>query len=188
MRKIAAGFIVLFCLSQVAQANDIRAKVTNSSISGLQTNVINPDKHVYGIPWGSSEDEFIAKWGNPDGYVRFNAQETGMIYGKQHMFLFFNKKLSGLRLTDNILDWQLSKKLLPNPIFDGVQWTLDNGIEKETDLAKVKKILGNTLTNERYERYYETERAKVTLNFSHYTDAGDNDTAYKVYGIMLERK
>ena len=188
MRKIAFGLLVLFLLSQIACANDIRTKVANSNVSGLKTNKIDPDKHVYGIPWDSSEDDFIENWDAPNGYIRFNAQETGMIYGKRHLFLFFNDKLSGLIITDHILDWQVSKKLLPNPIFDTIQWRLINGIEEETNLAKVKKILGDTFIDENYEKYYETGRAKVTLNFSHYTDAGDKDEAYRVYSIMIERK
>ena len=188
MKKIVVAVLVIFIISQIACANDIRKKVTNENISGLKTNKIDPDKYVYGIPWEITEDDFIKNWGAPDGYFRFNAQETGMIYGKRHMFLFFNNKLSGLKITDHILDWQIAKKILPNPIFDGIQWELTNGIREETDLSRVKKILGSSLTDEMYERFYETKSAKVILNFSHYTDAGDKDEAYRVYGIMIDRK
>ena len=175
-------------MAHVTFADALRSKVAGPNMSGLKTNKIDPDKYVYGIPWGLSEDQFIIKWGDPIGYVRFNMQETGMIYGIRHMFLFLDNKLSGVRITHGILDWQLSKKLLPNPIFDSIKWQLNNGMKEETDLSKVKKILGNSFSNDRYEKYYETERAKVTLNFSHYTDAGDNDEAFKVHAVMIEGK
>ena len=188
MKRVSVGFLLLILVTTIACASDIRSKTKNTNVSGIKTNKIDPDMHVYGIPWECSEDEFIKYWGNPDGYVRFNAQETGMIYGKQHIFFFLNKKLSGLKITHSILDWQVSRKQLPNPIFDLIQWELTNGIKEETDLSKVKKILGSSLTEERYVKYFETNSAKVTLNFSHYTDAGDDDAAYKVHAIMIERK
>ena len=188
MKKLIILFMIFIFGSQFTFADDLRSKVAGSNMSGLKTNKIDPDKHVYGIPWGISEDEFIKVWGDPIGYVRFNIQETGMVYGSRHIFLFNDNKLSGVRITNGILDWQLSKKLMPNPIFDAIQWQLNNGIKEETDLSKVKEILGSSLSNERYEKYYETDRAKVTLNFSHYTNAGDNDEAFKVHAIMIEKK
>jgi hypothetical protein len=36
-----------------------------------------------------------ADWGQPFGYVRFNAEETGMINAKQHMFLFYDSTRNG---------------------------------------------------------------------------------------------
>jgi len=104
-------------MAHVTFADALRSKVAGPNMSGLKTNKIDPDKYVYGIPWGLSEDQFIIKWGDPIGYVRFNMQETGMIYGIRHMFLFLDNKLSGVRITHGILDWQLSKKAFAKSYF-----------------------------------------------------------------------
>lgn len=141
MKKVAIISLLIFVASsQFAFADTIRSKVTGANMPGLKTNIVDPDNHVYGIPWGTSEDEFIKDWGEPIGYVRFNMQDTGKIYGSRHMFIFHENKLSGIRITHGVLDWQLSKKLLPNPLFDAIQWELNNGIKEETNLTRVKKF------------------------------------------------
>ena len=188
MTRILFVILSIFLYPHSVLADDIRSKVAGSDIPGMKINQIDPENHVYGIPWSSSEDVFIETWGDPTGYIRFNAQETAMIYGKRHMFIFSNDRLSGLRITHNILDWQVSKKIPPNPIFDTIQWQLSNGIKEDSNLAEVKGVLGKSLNNKKYERSYETANAKVILNFSHYTDAGETDQAYKLHGIMIERK
>lgn len=99
MKKILFVILSIFLCSHSGMADDIRSKVAGSDIPGMKINQIDPETHVYGIPWSSSEDVFIKTWGDPTGYIRFNAQETAMIYGKRHMFIFSNDRLSGLRIT-----------------------------------------------------------------------------------------
>lgn len=180
---------ILFCQYAIPLfASDIRQKVISSHDAILKTNKIDPDSHIYGIPFGTTEEKFIEKYGNPNGYIRFTGEETGMLYGKSHIFVFSEGKLSGVRITHNIIDWQISENVLPNPIFDGIKWKLNNGIQENTNLKEVKQILGNELSQYKYEKFYYTKKAKVTLNFSHRTDIGDLDEAYQVYGLLIEIK
>jgi hypothetical protein len=168
-------------------ADDIRSKITDGKAKDNLASRIDPDKSIYGIPFGTTEEEFISMHGKPAGYVRLSGIETAMIYGKSHAFVFAEGKLVGLRIANNIVDWKLSNNSGPSP-FDGIEWQLSNGIEKEMNLAHVKKILGDKLSTKRYQQYYYmTDKAQVELDFSHYTSQGDGDEAYKVYGIFLKQ-
>ncbi len=55
---------------------------------------------------------------------------------------------------------------------------------------EVRKIVGEQLVDDvdKYHHVYTAATAIVTLEFSHYTDAGDVGSAYKVGGIMIEKK
>src|SRR6185295_17494075 len=157
-------------------------------VSGTSlSNIIDPDKSIYGVQWGSSEDEFIARFGNPTGYIRLNASDTVMLYGKSHAFIFTASKLSGVRISMNVLDWRLSQSIPALTPFDGAGWQLSNGIRREMTLAEVKKILGESLKTERIQRYFNTDKARVELDFAHYPMEGENDEAYKLNGVYIRQ-
>jgi hypothetical protein len=94
MKPILAILILTGAVSLAVGAQDIRSKVASPSGASL-TNIIDPDKSIYGEEWGSTEDEFISKFGYPTGYIRLNGAETAMLYGKNHAFIFTASKLSG---------------------------------------------------------------------------------------------
>jgi len=187
MKTITVVTLLTF-VSSVFGADDIRSKVTDSNDAKKLTRQIDPDKSIYGIPFGTTEDEFIARNGKPIGYVRLSGAETAMIYGKSHAFIFEGGSLVGIRITHSIVDWKLSNASAPSP-FDGITWQLANGIESEMSLTQVKKILGDKLSTKRYRQYYYmTEKAQVELDFSHYTSGGEGDDAHRVYGILVQQR
>jgi membrane-associated protease RseP (regulator of RpoE activity) len=186
MKTITVVTLLTF-VSSVFGADDIRSKVTDSNDAKKLTRQIDPDKSIYGIPFGTTEDEFIARNGKPTGYVRLSGAETAMIYGKSHAFIFEGGSLVGIRITHSIVDWKLSNAYAPSP-FDGINWQLANGIESEMSLTQVRKILGDKLSTKRYPQYYYmTEKAQVELDFSRYTSAGEGDDAHRVYGILVKQ-
>jgi len=186
MKTITVVTLLTF-VSSVFGADDIRSKVTDSNDAKKLTRQIDPDKSIYGIPFGTTEDEFIARNGKPTGYVRLSGAETAMIYGKSHAFIFEGGSLVGIRITHSIVDWKLSNASAPSP-FDGINWQLANGIESEMSLTQVRKILGDKLSTKRYRQYYYmTEKAQVELDFSHYTSEGEGDDAHRVYGILVKQ-
>ena len=150
MNKLIPAVLVLTIAASLdVGAQDVRSKVGPVSGTSL-SNIIDPDKSVYGVEmWGSSEDEFVSRFGNPTGYIRLNASETVMLYGKSHAFIFTASKLSGLRISMTMLDWKVSQSILTLTPFDGIGWQLLNGIRGEMNLAEVKKILGESLKAER---------------------------------------
>jgi hypothetical protein len=55
-------------------------------------------------------------------------------------------------------------------------------------LADVRRILNDQLQGNRYIRSFETARARVELDFSHFVDQGDNDEAYTLFGVLIRAK
>ena len=108
MNSIALVALLAFASATFAADDDVRSKITEARETKKLTTQIDPDKSIYGIPFGITEDEFITRHGKPMGYLRLNGVETAMIYGKSHAFLFVSGKLAGLRLNHHILDLKLS--------------------------------------------------------------------------------
>lgn len=186
MKPILAVLVLIVAAFLDVGAQDVRSKVGPVSGTSLSS-MIDPDKSVYGVQWGSTEDEFIAKFGNPSGYINLNASETVMLYGKSHAFIFTASKLSGLRISMTVLDWRLSQSIPTLTPFDGIGWQLSNGIRGEMNLAEVKKILGESLKTERSQWYFNTEKARVEMDFAHYPMEGEKDDSYKLHGIYIRQ-
>lgn len=172
----------------IAFAQDIRQKVKSPDEVTLPSRIIDPDEGIFGIPFDTSEDELIERLGKPDGYLRLTGNESCMIYGTDIAFLLEDGRLHGVRITHSIIDWRISRRMPRASIFHGLQWKLSNGIQYETGLHEVKRILGDELAGDSHNRSYSTDNATVHLNLSHYVGEGDEDGAYKVYGIMVEKR
>src|SRR2546423_3494122 len=140
MKSMLAILVLTVYVSLEVGAQDIRSKVGPTPETSF-TNIIDPDRSIYGTPWDTSEDEFIKKFGHPTGYIRLNDAETVMIYGRHHAFLFTAAKLSGVRISGFMFDWKLSQVPLSPTPFDAITWQLTNGIRAKMNLAEVKKIL-----------------------------------------------
>jgi len=186
MKPILAILVLTVAVSLDVGAQDVRSKVGPSSETSL-TNIIDPDRSIYGAPWGLSEDEFIKTFGSPIGYIRLNGAETAMLYGRNHAFIFTSSKLSGVRISSMVFDWKLSQALLTLTPLDGIRWQLSNGIRREMNLAEVKKILGESLKTDRYQRYFNSDKARIEIDFSHYTNEGEKDEAYRLSGIYIRQ-
>ena len=179
------SFIAFLSLTVTAYAQDIRDKVAAPPGVPKASEVIDPDSNIYGIPFGTTEDQFIAQFGNPMGYVRLPGGLTGMIYGRSHCFLFAGGQLTGLRISHSILDWKLIESISPSLMFDATKWRLTNGITKDMDLVQVKQILGDQLQTQQYRRSFFTQRSKVDLEFSHVLSKGEKEEAYQLFGILI---
>jgi TonB family protein len=189
IKPILAVLVLTIAGSLDVGAQDVRSKVGPTGATSI-TNIIDPDKSIYGVQWGSSEDEFITRFGNPTGYIRLNGSDTAMEYGKSHAFIFTASKLSGLRICMSVLDWKLSQSILTITPFDGIRWQLSNGISRDMNLAEVRKIVGDRLRDERpgrYQLYFNSDNARIELEFSRITNEGDRDESYKVYGIYIRQ-
>lgn len=187
MKPILAILVLTISLSLDVRAQDVRSKVgPPSSPSG--SNIIDPEKSVYGAQWGCSEDEFISKFGNPTGYIRLNDSETVMIYGKEQAFIFTSAKLSGVRITFSVFDFNLSQALQTRTPFDNIRWQLSNGVRKDMNLAEVKKILGDSLKSLRSQAYYYiSNKTRIEFDFAYFPREGDKDEAYKIHGLYIRQ-
>lgn len=176
-------------------ADDVRSRV--AAVDPSNGTTIVPDVSIYGIPFGASEEQVIARFGKPNGYIQLLNKKSAMLYGKQHFFLFTNKALSGLRISTTLLDWKVAKQSVPHQVLDAQPWNLDNGIHDEMLLSEIKAILGQKLQHGDHESsyFYRVGKTRVTLDISRCYGAleakrpTDKD-AYieKLYGILIERE
>jgi hypothetical protein len=182
-------FLVCFvALADLGLAQDVKDMVKGDADAPMPSRTIDPDAHIFGMAFGTQEADVIKTFGKPDGYIRFSGRESCMIYGKAVALLFDDGKLHGVRVTHSVIDWKLSERMRANAAFDRLLWKLSNGIQAETTLSEVRKILGDRLSEDKYKRVYATDKAIVSLEFSHYMDEGDTDKAYRVCGITVEAK
>jgi TonB family protein len=189
MKPIIAILVLTVAVSLDVVAQDIRSKVGPPSGTSF-TNIIDPDKSIYGAQWGSSEDEFISKFGYPTGYIRLNGAETAMLYGKFHAFIFTASKLSGVHITsiEPMFTWKLSQVLPLSPFDRKVRWQLSNGIRPGMNLAEIKKILRESLKAARLQTYYfNSVKAGIEMDFYRLDSLGDKDEAYKLNSIYIRQ-
>lgn len=184
MKQILAILVLTVSIFLNVAAQDVRSKVGPASETS-STNIIDPDRSIYGVEWGTSEDNFINKFGQPTGYIRLNGTETAMLYGKKHAFVFTDSKLSGVRISHGVFDWKLSQDLATKTPLDSISWQLSNGIRADMNLAEVKKILGENLKADRYQRYFNSDKARVEIDFSRFVNGEEKDEAYKIIGIHI---
>lgn len=189
------SFLLLLVLAGPSfAADDIRSKVSKERDDADADELIDPDKSIFGIPLGTTEDDFIKKNGKPAGYLDLKGQDTAMLYGNNYAFLFEHGKLAGVLLTYSTVDHQLAKRLVGSRFSqDARSWKLSNGIESEMTLPEVRNIVGAELTaaNERslHSQYFLTGKSRVELSFSRRSDkAQDDEEAYKLMGVLITPK
>lgn len=187
----AAGFLAsVLVVSVVCSGQDMAEIVKGKAESPVPSRMIDPDAHVFGIAFGTSEAEVVERFGKPDGYIRLTGSETCMIYGKAIGFLFEDGKLHGVRIAQLIVDWGLWQRMAGNAVFDCLAWELTNGIRAETPLPDVRRILGDNLTLDegKHHATYRTATATVRFDFSQRMGEGDSEDAYRVCAVTVERE
>lgn len=181
-------FFIGFALLATASAQDIRDKVVPAAVEDQLPSLIDPDVSIYGIGFGVSEDDFIARFGKATGYVRITPHESGLIYGRSHCFFFTDGKLSGVRITSSIFDWSVGNRVSAISPFSSINWKLNNGISRDSNLTDMKRILGDKLVKDGPQYYYQTEKARVDVEVAHLTTAGDIDAAWRVHGLIIRKR
>ena len=185
--------ILLVATTSFAE-EDLRSKVAEANDYKTFNSVIDPDKSIFGIPLGTTEEAFIKQHGKPVAYTRLKGDETCMIYTESIGFLFKNGGLAGVLVDDwDMVNYTLQEKMNFNRVFPsdlGDTWELSNGIKPEMSLLRVKQIVGDKLSQDepdsRFSQTFLTEKSRVTLTFSHRSARPDDDEdAYNVSSIAV---
>ena len=172
----------------IAVADDIREKVISSESVQLPSPVIVPDESLFGVPYGTTEDEFITKVGPPTGYIRLSNDESALLYGKAHLFFFTNDALSGVRVHPSLFDWKVSNRISMFTAFDRFQWKLDNGIGERTNLREVKKVIDDYESERPFAMSFATENALIDFDFVRTVSMGDGEDSYSLAGLYIRLK
>ena len=186
MKKSLLLMLTLCLVFHITYAEDFRDKVKNNAKSIIP--LIDPDNHIFGMKYGATEDQIIAEFGSPGGYLRLDQDETVMIYGRAIGFIFTSQKLSGIFISQSLIDHKLAGRFTNDSIFSrnrfSVEWELTNGIKWQAPLSEIRESLGKSLKEgEHNQYYYETDKSKITLSFSQ-----PRGSELKLYGIAVFKK
>jgi len=172
-------------------AQDDRSKVLEGEPQVELDRIIDPDTSIFGLPLGISEDEFIKKCGKSVGYLRLKRDKLALLYGNSMAFLFESGKLSGIFLGSDIVNYPLANDLQFVDLLDDTGWKLNNGIKNNMDLETIRKILGDRLINENpgelYNHHYFTDKSRVSLSFSGWSNNKDEST-WALHSVLIEPK
>lgn len=188
---LSVQLTLMACL--FAAADELRDKVADDGPKKPSPQLIDPNQSILGFKVGVAEDEVFAKLGKPDAYVRLNSENTAAIFNNSQAFIFTEGKLTGIRVGHSLIDHQLITQYRGTIFLQPLRWKLDNGIGPETSLVEARKILGDQLQaterhQAKYHQSYEDGESVIDLFFSHYVDQGDQDSAYRIHGILVRSK
>jgi hypothetical protein len=147
----APYLVVLIALATYSFASDdIRSKVVEVDGKIDLDRTIDLGKSIFGIPLGTTEDEFIKTCGKPDGYMSLQDEETLMLYGTGTAFLFQSGRLAGVMLEyagffRESFGFTLGQKVRRQEFVPYREWELSNGIKPFMSLADIRKILDEQL-------------------------------------------
>ena len=148
---------------------------------------IDPGKSIFGCPIGSSKDDVILKLGEPLGEIESGNGRSSLIYGRDCIILFFNNKLSGIKVSQDFLG---SSFFIENFAFGkNAKWMLSNGITQEMNLSEVKKILGDKFIENARDEFapivYNENGSQITLNIQR-KENPKSLADYSVYGLSID--
>ncbi len=178
---------VLACIASVASADDIRDKVRPAGAPPPDETIIDTKGIVFGMPFGTSEDGLMQKFGQPAGYLRLDPHRTALLYGQAYLLLCYDGSFDGIRINRPAIDWELSRWLVESAPFLSEGWRLSNGLRPELSLKTAKGMVKAEPTDRQYQLNFSTDACKIQLSFSHYTNEGEGDEAYKISGVLMAR-
>ena len=108
---------VLVCVAWIASADDIRDKVHSAAEPPASEAVTDTQGIVFGVPFGTSEDGVIQKFGKPAGYLRLDAHHTALLYGQSYLLLCYDGSFDATRINRSAIDWELSRWLTESAPF-----------------------------------------------------------------------
>lgn len=178
---------VFVCMVSAASADDIRDKVQPTTDPSAVEMVIDTEGSVFGVPFGTSEDGVVQKFGKPAGYLRLDDHRTALLYGQSYLLLCYDGSFDGVRISRPAIDWELSRWLVESAPFLTEGWRMSNGLRPEMTLKTAKEIVKAKPADRQYQLNFSTDACNIQLSFSHYTNEGEGDDAYKIAGVLMAR-
>ena len=148
--------------------------------------VIDPDRGVYGVPFGSTEKQLVEKLGPPSGAIQLSSSRRALIYGKSHAFVLRKGTFRMLIVSQSVLDYRVSGGMEPHPTVDSINWVLGPGIKSGMNYLQVAKALNRTDAQGDYNLKYETANARVELQFSGKQGARGDPESFTLHGFVIE--
>lgn len=149
---------------------------------------IDPAKSIFGLPLGSTQDEVIARLGQPACKLDLRKGETAHIYGNDLALVFWDGLLGGAVLQEGLFnshDFELGKDF--NNAFHRNAWSFPNGIRHGMALAEFKKLAGkNFLHDGSYGTYVDGPTKVTIISYGMKNEGVESDESNFLTGISIE--
>lgn len=178
--------VFLLAAWQCAFGQDIRDFVKSNRSPEVEVFEIDPDKQIFGIPYGTSEDDVLKKLGKADGYFRINKNTTAILYGGYCSLIFRNDSLDGVKVGHGQIDWRLMIEMPEGVTFRFNNWMLKNGIKAGMTLKEAGKKAD--IKDSKYGKRFETEKAVIEIEVGVMSGSKDKDEATIISGLYIRRK
>lgn len=181
-RIVVLALVIIHSAIAVATAQQPSATNTAS--------LIVPAEHVYGVPFGATEGDLVAKFGQPTGRIALTNGNDGLLYGDKHLFVFRSGKLIGVQAVKQVNT--LLNCFDPDvpavcPLND-IKWTIAPGITEGMTSVEIEKLLGKPLPplGKRNDlRKISIDKATLWLQFA--ASKGDNpEWTYSLSSFYIE--
>ena len=165
LQKLILILFILCFLPLPSLATELGSEYNPSLYKGRSKQII-PDESAYGVLFGSSEKEVIAAFGLPSGVLAINDSKKALLYGSSHLFIFKKGRFRELRVSDHVIDWELTRQMDVNPFFDGDKWNLHPGLTIEMDFGQTCKAINRLNAKPDHRMEIEGETFMTTVFFS----------------------
>ena len=178
------------CLGRYGLA-DVPSSSPRAQVAPKTTsNVLDPSRHVFGLPVGSSEQEIVDFFGEPDGYFRMSGVESVLFYGDGVAFTVQDNRMSRVNLASSpLINYELAQTMRSESPLAGIDWSLPSGVRDGTLQDRVREHYGDPVGDPSdWTWTYATDTGLMTLNFSRHTNSEDSDDdggVFKVNAITV---
>ena len=154
----------------------------------LKDRVIDPQRGVYGLSLGATEDETVRRFGKPVGIVELSESHRAYLYGKAHLLGFKKGRFYQLIVGNYLIARQLHELMDADLWFDSDSWKLTPGIKRGMSVDTVAKLLKRDIPHGVYIWTYTDGDAQIELGFSRHTtkESGKPEKAeFQINGFSI---
>ena len=151
---------------------------------------IDPDQQVYGLKFGSTEEEMVAAFGRPTGVVRIDPQHVALLYGRRHAFVLLNGSFTELQISAQpVFAGELGSRMEGHPFFDSVSWSLQpGGVLPGMEFTETAKKLGAKFGPPGPRATFLSKSAQVELGFERVRDAKGAPSPFSLATVWIRWK
>ena len=149
---------------------------------------IDPAKSIFGLPLGSTQDEVIARLGQPACKLDLRKGATALIYGRDLVLSFWDGLLGGAVVKEGLFyDPDFALGTDSKNVIQRNAWSFTNGMRYGMTVAEFKKLAGTNLLHDDSYGTYVSGPSKVTIiSCSAANDNDESDESKFLHGISIE--
>jgi len=181
-KLLALLFALMFSTFAVPDMN-LEPEFNPKLFKGRTKDII-PDQSVYGVSFGSTEEDILEQFGVPNGIIVISESKKALLYGSSHLFILKKGKLRELRLSEHVIDWQVSRQMDEHPFFDTATWVVSPGLRKGMNFSEIREVLSKPNAKPNHQFKLEGDSSITTLNFSS-SYGMDGPENYSLHGLTI---